>query len=691
MSIVVYLADLRHNYMHVLASDAMPLNVGYMKAVMDRDLGPDSEVRVFAYPDRLLSAMQRRAPDVLMLSNYTWNEQISLYFARLAKAMKPDTLVVMGGPNIYDEPDRQKMFLAERPELDLYVLGEGDFLATEVVQNFADSGLSIAALGQRDIASSVYRRGDEMIRHEIIKRKRNLDDIPSPWLTGVMDEFFDGKLAPLWETNRGCPFTCTFCVQGTKYYNRVTYFDKARLREEIQYIGKRIKKTCPSMGVLRIADPNYGMYDRDPELSGYLGEAQRDFGWPSYIDATTGKNRPERVIDSMERLGGALVLWQSVQSLDENVLRNIRRENIKLDAYSSLNVHIRGRGMKSSSDLILALPGETLESHLNGLTKMIDAGVARVHNFQCLLLKGTELERTDSRQKFLFSTKYRMAQKSFGVYNGDAVFEPEEIVVSTDTMSFEDYMKARAYHFVCGVYVNQGRLDTLFEFCESLAVKRSELFLRLYDAVSVDSGEVGEYLAAFLVETRGELFETREALESFYRQPGNFEKLSQGEIGDNIVYKYSAIARLRAWNAFATIALNAAKQLLIDHGALARVPHFEDFWRDFERFIVLRSVTGTTVEQLTRPVAINVRYDIARWLSDGCPAETGEYRLPEVVEAEFRLSTAHAKELKQAVEVWGLSNSGLGMLLRRVSFNALERDIVLHTDKAVAKSQLQAV
>ena len=82
MSILVYLADLRHNYMHVLASDAMPLNVGYMKAVMDRDLDKDSEVRVFAYPDRLLAAMHERAPDVLMLSNYTWNEQISLYFVQ---------------------------------------------------------------------------------------------------------------------------------------------------------------------------------------------------------------------------------------------------------------------------------------------------------------------------------------------------------------------------------------------------------------------------------------------------------------------------------------------------------------------------------------------------------------------------------------------------------------------------------
>lgn len=89
-------------------------------------------------------------------------------------------------------------------------------------------------------------------------------------------------------------------------------------------------------------------------------------------------------------------------------------------------------------------------------------------------------------------------------------------------------------------------------------MKRSELFLRLYDAVSADRGEVGEYLASFLRETRGELFDTREQLEAFYREPENFEKLSQGEIGDNIVYKYSAIARLRAWNAFATIALDTA-------------------------------------------------------------------------------------------------------------------------------------
>lgn len=116
------------------------------------------------------------------------------------------------------------------------------------------------------------------------------------------------------------------------------------------------------------------------------------------------------------------------------------------------------------------------------------------------------------------------------------------------------------------------------------------------------------------------------------------------------------------------------------------MPHFDTFWHDFERFMILRSVTGTTVEQLTSPVATTVHYDIASWLADACPSEIDKYRLPAVVKAEFRLSSAHAKELTQAVEVWGLSNAGLGMLLRRVSFNALERDIVLHSDQRQAET-----
>ena len=216
-------------------------------------------------------------------------------------------------------------------------------------------------------------RGRSLIDRETEPRRKDVDEIPSPWLTGILDEFFDGKLAPLLETNRGCPFACTFCVQGMRWYTKVHNFSIDRVREEIDYIARRIQRQCPTMGLLRIADSNYGMFERDIEISAYIGEMQREYGWPTYIDATTGKNRPERVIQSVEKVNGAMVIYQAVQSLDEDMLRNIKRQNIKLDAYEELMIHVRGRGLRSISDLILGLPGERCESHLVGMHQLIDS------------------------------------------------------------------------------------------------------------------------------------------------------------------------------------------------------------------------------------------------------------------------------------------------------------------------------
>jgi len=154
---LVYLCDLRYNYSGVLANDCMPLGVAYMKAVIDQQL-PEVQSRLFAYPDRLLDAMQEAPPDVLMLSNYCWNEALSLHMAKLAKRINPRMLVVMGGPNISLEAERQQEYLQNQPNLDLYVLGEGDFLAAEVVRQFLDSGKSVTELGRREVPSSLYRR-----------------------------------------------------------------------------------------------------------------------------------------------------------------------------------------------------------------------------------------------------------------------------------------------------------------------------------------------------------------------------------------------------------------------------------------------------------------------------------------------------------------------------------------------------
>lgn len=663
---LVYLADLRYNYSGVLANDCMPLNVGYMKAVMDRDL-PDVDSRLFVYPDRLWDALQNAPPDVLMVSNYMWCEALSCHLAKLAKRLNPATLVVMGGPNIPLEDERQKEFLAQRPEIDLYILGEGDFLATEVLKHFLDAGRSVAKMGERTIPSSLYRRPDgEIVLDKLWERHRELDEVPSPWLTGLMDEFFDGRLAPLIETNRGCPFTCTFCVQGIRWYTKVHNFTKERIREEIQYIARRIHDVCPTMGTLRIADSNYGMYERDVEISGFIGEVQKQYGWPMYIDATTGKNRPDRIIKSVEKASGALVLYQAVQSLDENVLKNVKRSTIKLEAYEQLQLHMRGRGLRSNSDLILGLPGETLGTHLAAMRKLLDAGVNQVTNFQLMLLKGSEIETLESRKTFAFDSRFRVLPKNFGIYGGEKVIDIEEIVVATDTLPFDDYIQARTHALAGVAFWHDNQFDDVVKFVESMSIKRSEWLDAMVPAMETSSGVVRQFLTDFQTETRNELFPSMQACLEFYSREENWQRLLAGDIGDNLMHKYQANASFQIWPEICQVAMDATRRLLLQHGVETRIPDFEDFWTNFHRFEQLQHAHGYTADEIMSPHRTTLTYDIPAWLKSGAPEDPSAFMLTEPQECEFRLTEEGARGLGSALSVWGTGLKGLTKMMKRI-------------------------
>lgn len=666
MTARVYLGDLRYYTAGILANDCMPLGVAYMKAVMDRE-NPDVDSRLFVYPDRLLETLKSEPPDILMLSNYVWNEALSHEFFRIARKINPKVLTVMGGPNIPLEPERQMAYLQAHPEIDVYVTGEGDFAASNLVNIFQDCGMSHKAFGARGMGSAIWRNPEgQVVRSETPERRRDVDTIPSPWLTGIQDEFFDGRLAPMIETNRGCPFTCTFCAQGTRWYSKVNNFPVERIKEEIHYIARRIKEKSPQMGTLRIADSNYGMFERDIEISGYLGQMQRDYGWPSFIDATTGKNRPERIIKSVEQVSGALVLYQAVQSLDEDVLRKIKRQTIKLDAYKALEVHMRGRGLKSISDLILGLPGESLQSHLVGLTTLLDSNIDQMHNFQAMMLKGSEMEKLDSRDMFKFDTRYRVLPRNFGVFEGKRVFDVEEIIVATDTLSFDDYLTCRKYHLVSSVFWNDDWFAPVVRFCNAHGIRNSEWWQAMLPALEEGGAEAQAFLEQFVNETKGELFPTREACVAFYSQDENFEKLGRGEIGDNLMYRYRAIASFFIWPAICNVAMQASRALLEARGIDRTIPDFDLFWRNFHTFILLSHATGRTEEEILAPAEAELNYDFPSWLAATELADPSVWRLPAATRFRLELTDEGADELRKALAVWTTHIRGLSKLVTRI-------------------------
>tara|TARA_Y100001934_G_C12376453_1_gene789509 strand:+ start:2951 stop:4984 length:2034 start_codon:yes stop_codon:yes gene_type:complete len=668
----IYIADLRHVLGKAISNSVMPLGIGYMKAVMDRDL-PEVESRVFAYPNELLQALKSEAPDVLMLSNYVWNERLSRYFSKVAKGIKQDTLIVAGGPNIPMETDQQIKVVNDWKDIDVYALGEGDFLATEIVKRFLDANKSITKLAKNGVPSSLYRSEGEIILQDMWKRGPELGNIPSPWLTGVQDNHFDGKLIPLVETNRGCPFKCTFCVQGTDFYNRIGHFSEDQVKEELTYIARRLKKTAPKMGALTIADPNFGMYKRDVEITTHIGTLQKNYGWPTFIDCSTGKNAPELVIKSIENTNGALQMLHAVQSMDEQALKSIKRSNIKLKTYEEVTKHLKDRGVRTYSQTILGLPGETLKAHIDGLHQLVDSNIDSLQNFQLMLLKGSEIENKETRDKFGFKTKFRLSPTCFGTYGGERVFDVEEIVIGTESLSFSDYIQARKYHLAYMVFWSQDWFNDLFHFFQNVGIKNSTCVEAIFEAMDSDEGEIKRFVHEFIEETGDELFSTPEECFQFYAEDKRFEKLVSGEIGDNLLNKYRAKASFLLWPKICKFATKAVKRLVLTEGSNVLDPEFELFWEDLCRYVEFRHACGQSGDDILSPVSCQLHYDISRWVADGHPKTFSLYKLETSKNVLFKLSETGANEIRNAVETWSTDIRGLTKVARHIKVTSQVR------------------
>ena len=87
--LLVYLADLTH-VGNGIAAEAFPLNIGLIKSAAIKRFGTAVDIRLFKYPDKLMDAINARAPDVLGCSNYTWNFNLSCYFCRFVKSVSVD-------------------------------------------------------------------------------------------------------------------------------------------------------------------------------------------------------------------------------------------------------------------------------------------------------------------------------------------------------------------------------------------------------------------------------------------------------------------------------------------------------------------------------------------------------------------------------------------------------------------------
>jgi radical SAM superfamily enzyme YgiQ (UPF0313 family) len=509
------MSQLSHQTEVQFQNKCFPLAIGYLGSHLLNTFKDKIKVDLFKSPFSFNEQLEIKKPDVVMLSSYMWNENLTLAFAKRIKNKYPDVLIILGGPNISLDSNKREKFLRENPFLDLMVIGDGEFIAEEIIKEFLkEKNIEYLKYLGFPFTCSIFKgefiEGTQSgeYRLGIAKDKTSMDEFPSPYLDGLFDKFFRDGESPLLETNRGCPFTCTYCQQGSKYFQKVRHFPSGRFKKEINYIANKIIETNAEITTIEMTDPNFGMFKRDEEICRHIRECQDKFDFPQFVGSSTGKNNAATIIKNTSILKeGSIFLRSSMQSLNMDALKAVKRQNIKLDAYKKMQDNARERGLDSNADMMLGFPNETYQSHIDGILTLLDSRTKEFAQYQTIVLKGTEFEKQEYLDNNKIKTKHRVIPECFNKYNilGEElrIVETEEIIIETATMTFNEYIKCRVFNLIIMVYHNSRLLDLIYEYTDSLQIKRSDLINAIFNFNGASFLNIVE---DYCCETENELF-----------------------------------------------------------------------------------------------------------------------------------------------------------------------------------------
>lgn len=442
-----------------LGRELLPLSLGcvtsYARSIPEVEDTYDFQVQ---FLDHDLSSLIPHwgNPSVVAITFYSWRFMASLRLAEVVKQYYPDCRIILGGPSVPDRPERIKGFMDTYPYVDFLVHGEGEV-------TFAELLLALESPSNLSVVEGITYRHPDTISDCVTTTPRprlvDLDVIPSPFLNGFFDDivkrYGDHLTGGLLETNRGCPFSCTFCAWGQATMGKVRRFDLDRVLDELEWLGKN------QFFYLNVADANFGiLYERDLAIAKKVSSIHRDTGTLGYFRTCWTKNSNEKILNISDELrtgGVQSMVTLAVQSFHPETLDAIKRTNIKFENFNKMKSRFNEMGQTTYTDVILGLPNETLETFKDGLCQTMTSRLEDlVAIYPCNLIENSELTTQESRDKygietrFCFASHVRTAKFKSTDVNIDQLIdldtrEVDEYIVGTSTMPTEDWRQSFIY------------------------------------------------------------------------------------------------------------------------------------------------------------------------------------------------------------------------------------------------------
>jgi anaerobic magnesium-protoporphyrin IX monomethyl ester cyclase len=413
----VVVSTLNAKYIHT------SLALRYLKAFCGNDF--DVEITEYTIKDpamNIVSDLYQKAPDVLGFSCYIWNMEETIQIIRMLKKIRPELLIVLGGPEVsYDT----EYWMERIPEVDFIVMGEGEETLHQLLQEISTTKKYHFVFG------IAYRKDGEICLNPG-RPKLNLSDIPSPHRF-VEDVPSLANRVVYFETSRGCPFSCQFCLSSIEV--GVRYFDMERTKSDILYLidagAKLIKFVDRTFNIKR----DYAM-----EIFDFLIQNHR--GCVFQFEITADIMRPE-VLDFLAEHAppGVFRFEIGVQSTNELTNELVqRRQNFAKLTRTVTKVKESGK-IDQHLDLIAGLPEEDYSSFRKTFNDVFDLGPEELQLGFLKMLRGTGMRQD--------------AEKYGYVYMDNAPYE----ILGNDILPFTDLIRIKRVEDVLEKYWNAHRLD----------------------------------------------------------------------------------------------------------------------------------------------------------------------------------------------------------------------------------------
>jgi len=306
-------------------------------------------------------------PDLIGLGVYIWNAKETSELIHIIKKVSPNTSIVLGGPEVTYQPFRVNFDAAN-----FIIAGEGDVAFYELCKNIINSTPP---------------------QEKIIKMTLpSLKEIALPYKY-YTDEDVQNRYIYV-EISRGCPFECEFCLSSMD--EKVRAFDLDEVLREFEILWQRGARN------FKFVDRtfNLNMKTANKILDFFLAKEPPYFAHFEVIP----DHFPASLREKIARFPhGALQLEIGIQTLNLEIANNISRqlnlekinENITfLENETEAHIHL---------DLIVGLPGESLESFGENLDKLVALSSCEIQIGILKKLSGTHIERHDIMHGMVYS------------------------------------------------------------------------------------------------------------------------------------------------------------------------------------------------------------------------------------------------------------------------------------------------